>query len=158
MTFERELEELRPKLMQYAYGLCRNKTDVEDVVQEGMLKAYRDRATYIDGGNMLPWVKTIVRNTYFSLLRREVHRSDLCDPLGDRDIKVDEHQAFCVDLKKIAAQILMLPAEQQLVVRLVCIEGWSCGKAASMLDAPVSTVKSRLRLARKRLRELIGYD
>lgn len=158
MNFERELAGLRPKLMQYAYGLCRNKADVDDVVQEAMLKAYRGRGTYIDNGSMLRWAKRIVRNTYRSLLRSEAHRSHLCDPLDDRDIRVDEHQTSCVDLKKVAEKVLLLPAEQQLVVRLVCIKGWSCVKAASMLKIPVSTVKSRLRLARKQLRRLTDYD
>jgi RNA polymerase sigma-70 factor, ECF subfamily len=132
----------------------------EDVAQETLVMVWR-KAAYYDArrASASAWIYTIARNLRVDRLRR-----DRLAALYAREaqIEVDEpqlpdeplHTAERAEI--VAAAIRQLPEEQVRVLNLSFFEGHAHGDIAAMLDLPLGTVKSRLRLALARLRNLLG--
>ena len=132
----------------------------EDLAQETMLAIWR-KATYYDPGraSALAWVYTIARNLRIDLLRREklaaLYATDAPVAAEEPD-RPDAlfNAAQCSE--RISTALDQLPAEQVRVVKLSFFEGRAHSDIAALLDLPVGTVKSRLRLGMERLRKLLG--
>src|ERR1700731_5400984 len=68
-----------PNLRAFAVSLCGNPDRADDLVQETLVKAWSNLATFVEGTNMPAWLFTILRNIYYSEYRkrrREVADSD----------------------------------------------------------------------------------
>ena len=145
-----------PSLRAFAISLCRNMATADDLVQDTIVKAWTNIDRFQQGTNMQAWLFTILRNTYFSSLRktrREVADSDGIYAAGlftkpDHDGKL----AFA-DFRRAFDQ---LTPEHREVLILVGASGYSCDEAALMMGVAAGTVKSRTNRARKRLADLMG--
>src|SRR6185369_15044603 len=71
-----------------ARWLTRDDRDAEDVVQEAYLRAIKHFATF-KGGNARPWLLRIVRNTYYTWIRRN-RLTESIDPYEDDDIFISD--------------------------------------------------------------------
>jgi RNA polymerase sigma-70 factor (ECF subfamily) len=144
-----------------ARWLLRNEQDAQDVVQESYLRAFRSFAGF-RGGNGRAWLLTIVRNTSYTLLKKngavdlttsfddEIHGSG-CESLSPAKILQLSEDA---DLIKQALQ--QLPAEFREILALRDQEGLSYKEIASVAQIPPGTVMSRLARARGKLKEYIA--
>lgn len=133
-----------PRLRQQALNLCRHHQDVDDLIQEALMRAWKFRERF-DGDNLPAWIFTIMRNHYFESQRRRKWRSpipieDLPEPSMPADTTIDFERALS-----------LLPDKQIVVVMAVGVEGMSYDEAAVSLNIPVGTVKSRLSRARDAL-------
>jgi RNA polymerase sigma-70 factor (ECF subfamily) len=145
-----------PRLRAFAISLTRNTAAADDLVQDTIVKAWTNIDTFQRGSNMSAWLFTILRNTFFSGLRK--HRREVPDPEGihaaglitrpDHDGKL----AFA-DFQRAFDK---LTPEHREVLILVGASGFSCEEAAGMIGIAVGTVKSRTSRARRRLAELMG--
>ena len=145
-----------PSLRAFALSLTRNMPDADDLVQDTIVKAWTNIDKFQPGTNMQAWLFTILRNTYFSSLRKT--RREVADPDGIHAAGLfvkpdhDGRLAFA-DFKRAFDQ---LTAEHREVLILVGASGFSCEEAAEMIGVAAGTVKSRTSRARKRLAELMG--
>src|SRR5438045_9633495 len=73
-----------------ARWLLRNEQDAQDVVQEAYLRAFRSFSGF-HGTNGRAWVLTIVRNSSYTLLKKN-HAVDFTTPFDD-EIHADEHES-----------------------------------------------------------------
>ena len=64
-AFEQLLTAALPTLQGYCRKLTRNRERAEDLCQEACLKAWINRAKYVEG-NYLGWLKVLTRNTYLN--------------------------------------------------------------------------------------------
>jgi RNA polymerase sigma-70 factor, ECF subfamily len=145
-----------PSLRAFAASLTRNAASADDLVQDTIIKAWTNIDKFTIGTNLQAWLFTILRNTFYSNLRK--HRREVADPEGihaqglftkpDHDGKL----AFA-DFQRAFDQ---LTPEHREVLILVGASGFSCEEAATMMGVAVGTVKSRTNRARKRLGELMG--
>ena len=145
-----------PALRAFAISLTRNHSAADDLVQDTIVKAWTHIDKYMVGTNLQAWLFTILRNTFFSGLRKR--RREVADPEGlhaqrlfvkpDHDGKL----AFS-DFQRAFDQ---LTPEHREVLILVGASGFTCEEAAEMTGVAVGTVKSRTNRARKRLAELMG--
>lgn len=134
----------------------------EDLVQDAVLKAWRNWASFELGTNCRAWLMTILRNTFINEFRRDKSRPNPVEydevaerPPGDNLFEADpEGKIFerIIDREVIEA-IQGLPDDFRVPVVLADIEGLAYQEIADLLDIPVGTVKSRLFRARKRLQE-----
>ncbi len=151
-----ELVDHLPSLRAFAISLTRNVSAADDLVQDTIVKAWTNIEKFQAGTNLQAWLFTILRNTFFSSLRKR--RYEVADPDGvhaaglyqkpDHDGKLayaDFQRAFD-----------KLSPEHREVLILVGASGFSCEEAAGMMGVAVGTVKSRTSRARKRLSELMG--
>ena len=144
-----------------ARWLLRNEQDAQDVVQEAYLRAFKSFARF-HGSNGRPWLLTIVRNTSYTLLKKN-HAVDLTTPF-DEEIHGSGHEAVSpatIIERSENAQLLReamdaLPAEFREILVLRHQESLSYKEIADIAQIPPGTVMSRLARARSKLKECLA--
>jgi RNA polymerase sigma-70 factor (ECF subfamily) len=139
-----------------------NAGTAEELAQETLLTVWR-KAAYFNPAGASPagWVFTIARNLRIDRLRHERPLAPLAldepDETADPDEAGQPDQAFELDERerRLRKAMTQLSADQLRVVELSFFEDKAHGEIASLLDLPLGTVKSRLRLAMGRLRKLL---
>jgi RNA polymerase sigma-70 factor, ECF subfamily len=133
----------------------------EDIAQETLLLVWRKAAYYEPSrAGVAAWIYTIARNLRIDCLRRDkrtrllthyeaIEQDEPPRPDSGLDAMEREHQ--------VRAALGQLSDDQARIVRLSFFEGRPHNNIAELLDIPLGTVKSRLRLALNRLRELLGH-
>lgn len=147
-------ERISGKLKAYAIRCGANSADAEEIVQECLLIVWRKAKTFNpQTASAITWLYTIVRNKRIDFVRKQ--RPDL---IGSEDLWPEpetEHLENDIesDLNASIVRTLLheLPEEQRQIVFKVYFEGKSHSEIASELDLPLGTIKSRLRLAMKKL-------
>ena len=147
------------RLVRLAALVCHANVSIEDAVQAAMEQAWRRRHTLHDPNRIRPWLDQIVVREAIRLNRRPwwarfQHATDAGLPeTADRRGGVDPTWIA------LSEAFRMLPPEQRAVVALHLYEGYPVDETAEMTGASVETTRSRLRLARQRLRrELVGEE
>jgi RNA polymerase sigma-70 factor, ECF subfamily len=145
-----------PSLRAFSMSLTRNRSAADDLVQDTIVKAWSNIDKFTVGTNLQAWLFTILRNTYYSSLRRT--RREVADPDGIHAqglfVRPDHDGRLAYsDFQRAFDQ---LSPEHREVLTLVGASGFSCEEAAVTMGVAVGTVKSRASRARKRLSELMG--
>ncbi len=139
----------------YARWLTRNGPDAEDVAQEAILRALQ----FFDSFNreqVRPWLLTIVRNTFYTWLRK-TRPLELAEPFKDDSPapaeRTDPREIAILnaDRQGLAEAIERLPREYREPIILREMEELSYQEIAEILEIPIGTVMSRLARGRKRL-------
>lgn len=146
------------RLVGLAGLVCHSPGSVEDAVQAAMEQAWRRRATLRDPRRLKPWLDQIVVREAIRLNRRPWW-SRLGRASDDEVAQLPDRRAG-VDAVRIALAeaFLRLPSAQRVAVALHLYAGYSVEETAELTGAAVETTRSRLRLARKRLRRELGED
>jgi RNA polymerase sigma-70 factor (ECF subfamily) len=143
-----------------AYRMCGSRTAAEDVVQESFLSLWRSGARYDRArGSVRTWVLGIVHNRAIDVLRRGHDRHRASDDGIEERFEAPEHTEVEVarrdEAREIRAALDQLPAEQSRVIELAFYGGYSHTEIAEMLDAPVGTIKGRMRLGMEKMRHAL---
>jgi len=144
-----------------ARWLLRNEQDAQDVVQEAYLRAFRSFSGF-HGTNGRAWLLTIVRNTSYTLLKKN-RAVDFTTPF-DEEIHATGHESVspatilehCEDAELIREAMDELPAEFREILALRHQEGLSYKEIADIAQIPLGTVMSRLARARDKLKEYLA--
>jgi len=145
----------------FAKWLLRNEQDAQDVVQEAFLRAFQSFGGF-HGSNGRAWLLAIVRNTAYTLLKKN-RVADLTTPF-DEEIHVAGHESVSPatilehseDAELIREAMEELPAECREILTLRHQEGLSYKEIADIAQIPPGTVMSRLARARAKLRERLA--
>ena len=149
-----------PRLKTYMRKLGTDDAVAEELAQEAMLTVWR-KAAYFDPNraNAGTWIFAIARNLRIDMLRKEKRPEiDLDDPelVPDPAPRADDVMATDQSERRVRAAVAGLPVEQTEVVTLSFYEDTPHAEIAARLKIPLGTVKSRLRLAMKRIRSELG--
>ncbi len=144
-------------LRRYAYGLCRDRHETEDLVQECLSRAIAAADTWRPDVSLRPWLFRILHNVYIGQLRRAQVRGPVHDP-DEADGAVEGNHLASLELREVLAALDKLPAEQRDAVLLVAVEDLPYREAADVLGIPLGTFMSRLGRGRKALRQLMGEE
>jgi RNA polymerase sigma-70 factor (ECF subfamily) len=144
-----------------ARWLLRNEEDAQDVVQEAYLRAFKSFGGF-HGSNGRAWLLTIVRNTSYTLLKKN-HAVDLTTTF-DEEIHASGQESLTPaailehseDAKLMREAMDELPAEFREILTLRHQEGLSYKEIADITQVPPGTVMSRLARARAKLRECLA--
>ena len=153
----------------YAMGmkLTRNDQLSHDLVQEAMLTVWQKAPLYdLDRGTAQSWIFTLTRNRCFDILRKmkrqpaTVSADDIWPQEGDSDSQLvhEEEGTTEVAVSKIESFYTKLPAAQRAVIEQIYIHDRTHEEAAAVLEIPLGTLKSRLRLGVGKLRQMVGTD
>lgn len=151
-----ELTDHLPALRAFAISLTRNRAEADDLVQDTIVKAWTNIEKYQPGTNLRAWLFRILRNTFFSHIRK--HKRDVPDPEGEhagRLFVMPDHDGRMAFTEFRAAFDRLSPEHREALV-LVGANGFSYEEAAQMMGVAIGTVKSRTNRARARLCELLG--
>lgn len=141
-----------------ARWLLRNEQDAQDVVQEAYLRAFKSFGGF-HGANGRAWLLTIVRNTSYTLLKKN-RAVDLTTPF-DEEIHASGHESVSPatilehsDDADLIRQVMdELPVEFREILTLRHMEGLSYSEIADIAQLAPGTVMSRLARARARLKK-----
>ena len=151
-----------PRLKAYLLRHGAPDGSAEELVQEAMLTVWR-RADAFDRrqAGVATWLFTIARNKRIDRLRRE-RRPEIepDDPalVGDAAPTADGAIAAGQASRRLHRALGRLPEEQAAVLRMAFFEDRTHSDIAAATALPLGTVKSRIRLALARLRQLVGED
>jgi RNA polymerase sigma-70 factor, ECF subfamily len=145
-----------PSLRAFAFSLCGNVEGADDLVQETLLKAWQHLKAFDEGTNLRAWLFTILRNTYFSQLRKKRREVEDVDGKKTASLSVPPAQQGHVDMQDFRNALILLPAEQREALVLIGAAGMSYEEAAQVAQCAVGTIKSRVNRARTKLSELLG--
>jgi RNA polymerase sigma-70 factor (ECF subfamily) len=146
-----------------AYRMVGARGAAEDVTQEAFLSLWRSGGRYDRArGSVRTWVLGIVHHRAIDALRRStVHDKRRA---GDEGIeerfeapeRTDVQAARREEAGTVRHALSSLPADQSQVIELAYFGGFTHTEIADMLDAPVGTVKGRMRLGLKKMRAQLG--
>jgi len=147
-----------PTLRAFAFSLVggRYKDRADDLVQETMVKAWAHHDSFRPGTNLNAWLHTILRNEFYSQMRRKGREIEDADGAYSRNLGTCPEQYGRLDMEDMGAALLQLPAEQREAVLLVGASGFSYEEAATICGVAIGTIKSRVNRARTRLAELLA--
>ena len=144
-----------------ARWLLRNEQDAQDVVQEAYLRAFRSFAGF-RGSNGRAWLLTIVRNTAYTLLKKN-RTADLTTAFdeeihatGGESISPATILEHAEDAELIKNAMDGLPAEFREILILRHQENLSYNEIGDILKIPIGTVMSRLARARGKLKQYLA--
>ncbi|WP_026691063.1 RNA polymerase sigma factor [Alteribacter aurantiacus] len=148
-------------LYSFAYKMVQDPQSAEEIVQEVVLKLWKGTGTYDETkGKFSSWLLTMTRNTAIDMIRKqdkqEVHLSNEWEP-GDSGPQVEDMIEWKEQGETLKKAIRTLKKEQIEIVELFYFKGYSQRKIAEKTNIPLGTIKGRIRLALKHLRqELAG--
>lgn len=147
-----------PKLRAFGISLTRDATLADDLVQETILKAWSNIDKFDPATNLDAWLFTILRNTFYSSLRKT--RREVSDPDGAyaASLSVKPAHDSRLAFKDFQRAFDVLSPEHREVLVLVGASGFSCEEAGEMMGVAIGTVKSRASRARRRLAELLQLE
>ena len=146
-----------------AYRMVGNRGRAEDISQEAFLSIWRSRLRYrSDRGSVRTWVLGIVHHRAIDSLRRNlVHdrRRTSAEGLEERQQApelTDVEVARRDEARQVRSAIETLPSEQSRVIELSYFGGFTHSQIAEMLETPVGTIKGRMRLGLKKMRDQLS--
>jgi RNA polymerase sigma-70 factor (ECF subfamily) len=166
------LGQLYDRFGQAVYSLClrivRDGPTAEDLTQEVFVRLWRGAASFEPArGQVSSWLLRIAHNLALNELRRRQSRPALTAPVMDWDVvgagladtSEGSDPALAAHLRERAEAVRLalaqLPAPQRQTVELAFFGGLSQAEVAAALGEPLGTVKSRIRVGMRRLRELL---
>ena len=148
-----------PRVKSYLLRLGAEPDLAEELAQETLLSVWRKAAVF-DPAKAAPstWIFTIARNLRIDAFRRQRRAAPAEDPSEAPEAQpTPDEQLVCAQSEiRVRHALLTLPPEQAEVVRLSFFSEKPHSEIAEDLKLPLGTVKSRLRLAMGRLRDLLG--
>lgn len=154
---EKLFVELLPRVRNLVRYLVRGDSDVDDLSQEALVLILRGMHGYRGEGAFRSWADRIVARCVFAHLKR-VRRPALglavavASPSPEVASQLPPADAYTLR-RQVAVRLDALPDAQRSAMVLHYVVGMTVPEVARELGAPEETVRSRLRLARDRLRQ-----
>lgn len=154
--FEALVKAYSDDLYRFAFWLCHNRDQADDLVQETMARAWRSLDSLHDGKAAKSWLFTILRRENARRFERiqpklvEMEPDLIADSMRDYDVSTE---AFI--LRQSLAKLANKYREPLL---LQILAGYSCDEIAEQLGISTSAVMTRLFRAKQQLRESISGD
>jgi RNA polymerase sigma-70 factor (ECF subfamily) len=128
----------------------------EDVMQEVLLKVWREPQTFLEGrGSLGAWLAVMARNRAIDALRRRRPAETVDDvALVSKTNLASEFERSSM-IEKVRGVLKGLPLEQQASMELAYFEGLSHSEIAARTGDPLGTVKTRIRTALTSLRKAL---
>ncbi len=151
------------QLFYYALQLTEDPEDARDLVQETSYKALKNisRLKYDEHKNA--WLYTILKNTYINNLRSG-HHKNIKSNRANQEVQISAaslsefyHPDRIFERKELREKIRQLPAIYAKPLKLF-LAGYSYREIAHMNSSPIGTVKSRIHLAKEKLKKTYGIN
>jgi RNA polymerase sigma-70 factor (ECF subfamily) len=146
-----------------AYRMAGSRGVAEDVVQEAFLNIWRSGGRYDRArGSVRTWLLGIVHHRAIDALRRSfVHERRRASDEGLEETletgeRTDVEAARHEEAATVRQALTSLPPDQSQVIELAYFGGFTHTEIAKMLDAPIGTVKGRMRLGLEKMRHALG--
>lgn len=152
-----------PRIKTFMRRSGASEQNADELAQEALLAVW-SKAGLFDPKSIgaEAWIFTIARNLRIDALRRQKRTPTQNTVEADLEFRIDEGPRPDAGLDasqvegRVQRALSTLPGDQLRVIELSFFEEKAHAEIARTLDIPLGTVKSRLRLAMSRLRDLLG--
>ncbi len=168
---EQALGALYDRYNRLVYSMAFNTTGdsglAEEITQDVFLRVWSKAETYrSEQGKVVTWMSSITRYRAIDLLRQrgirpEGNRIDWADGVSpdlpdamNVEFEVEESQRR----QRVRKAMAQLPSEQRVALGYAFFKGYSHSQIAEALNEPLGTVKTRIRLAMQKLRQILYED
>jgi RNA polymerase sigma-70 factor, ECF subfamily len=155
---KKELLAAIPRLRALAIGLCGKTDRAEDLVQEAVMRAWANLSSFQPGTNMGAWLYTILRNEFYTELRKRRHEVPDPDGAFAATLVSQPSQESRADFQDLRLALAKLAPPQREAILLVGASGISYEEAARICNCAVGTMKSRVYRARMHLMSLLSLN
>lgn len=146
-----DIADLKPALSAFARRFVRTEEEVNDLVQETMLRGLRAVHRFTPGTAMKSWLFTIMRNT-FCTRYKVAQRERVGLPASfEKTASTPPSQEWRLEHEEVMRAIGALDADQKKALLLIA-DGTSYADAAELCGCRIGTIKSRVSRARETLR------
>jgi RNA polymerase sigma-70 factor (ECF subfamily) len=149
--------ELLPRVRNLVRYLVRGDADVDDVAQEALIALLRGLPSFEGEGTFYSWSDRVIARSTFAWMRRERQRRNVVrDPM---ELETQTCSAGLPDeylgRRRLVEALDQLPSDQRYVLVLHHVLGVTVPEIAQAINAPVETIRTRLRTGRNNLRTLV---
>src|SRR5271165_3743696 len=155
--FGRLLEKEIPRLRRDARALTRDGSRADDLIQDTLVRAIAHQHRWQCGTNLRAWLFTIMHNENVNVVRRSVREGSAAEVVDDTwpFLIAPTDPTAALSLRDLDRALARISDEQRQVILLIGLEGISYDEAATVLDVPIGTIRSRLSRGRAALRDLM---
>lgn len=153
--FDQQLPELTRLAFRVAFSVLRHQQDAEDVAQDVVVLSCRKFASLRTPERLRAWVVRVAWRKaldYRRGSRRREHREQTAQALVPASVPSNE---LAPRASEIFEAIDTLPDKLRITLVLCALHGYDTREAATLLQIPEGTIRSRLHLARRRLQETL---
>lgn len=142
-----------------AYRMMGEKQAAEDLVQDVFLKVWRSAGSYrVERGSVRTWILSVLHNRGIDQIRSSASRRRTQDKIEASAPKSQPSEAFAETWRntqrdQVRDALTSLPPEQLKILELAYFSGYTHVEIAEILDLPLGTVKGRMRLGLKKIKE-----
>lgn len=163
-AFEELMQSHESRIYAIALRMMGNREDAQDCAQEAMVRIYRAMGSFKGQSALATWIYCITMNTCLDeLRRRKARKVTSLDSLVDNGWSPtdtgdtpEEHGLRVEKQNALNQAIQALPDDMRAAIILRDVKGYSYDEIASILDANVGTIKSRISRGREKLREILS--
>lgn len=158
LEFTYQLGKMSKSLKPFALKLTKDSEDANDLLQDTLMKAFTNRDKYTDGTNLKAWLYTIMKNTFITNYQRMVRKNTFIDTsdnlhyINSMESSTDNlaYSTFAMDDINRAVESL---DEVYRTPFMMHFRGFKYHEIAQKLAIPIGTVKNRIHIARKELKD-----
>ena len=154
-----------PKIYRYGLSNQLNESQSSDLVQEVMTLVWLKADLFnVDKGEASTWIFTLARNKRFDLLRKHIRDTnvitsdELWETHSKQEVNEDTDLQKLQEKKEIRKHVSELPEKQKDVITQVYFSGLTQEEYSQQKQIPLGTVKSRIRLAIRKLNTLLETE
>ena len=142
-----------------AYRMMGERQASEDLAQDAFLKVWRGASSYrADRGSVRTWILSIVHNRGIDQIRSQASRRRTQDKIEASAPRSQPSEAFAETWRnsqrdQVREALNTLPPEQLKILELAYFSGYTHVEIAELLRLPLGTVKGRMRLGLKKIRD-----
>ncbi|MBD5309153.1 MAG: RNA polymerase sigma factor [Bacteroides sp.] len=157
-SFQKKILGLQANLLSFAYQLTANREEAQDLLQDTTLKALDNEDKFVDNVNFKGWVFTIMRNIFINNYRQSVKKATVIDQSEDLfHLNLSQDSGFetpegSYAVKEISAALNGFSDEYRVPFNLY-VAGYKYSEIAEKMNLPIGTVKTRIFVARQKLRD-----
>ncbi len=140
--------------------IVKNDTVAEEVLHDAFIKVWNSIVKYDSGkGRLFTWMYNIARNLAIDKLRsKEIKQEGKTDSVSDNVHTLEQQNYSEQEVDSIGIENLLkeLTPDQQLIINLLYLKGYTQAEVSKEYNIPLGTVKTRHRLAMLHLRKIVG--
>lgn len=132
--------------------------DYEDLAHDTYVRAVNYLSSFTPGTNLKGWLFTIMRSIFLNKFRNNLFTQsiELCSSLEYRNSRLSSVDAT-IELSDVNMHLSEM-SERNATSLILYVNGYQYDEIAKMTDTPIGTVKSRIHIARKAIREMHKND
>jgi RNA polymerase sigma-70 factor, ECF subfamily len=146
-----------------AYRMMGERQAAEDLAQDAFLKVWRSAGSYrAERGSVRTWILSIVHNRGIDQIRSHASRRRTQDKIEASTPRSQPSEAFAQTWRnsqrdQVREALDTLPPEQLKILELAYFSGYTHVEISELLRLPLGTVKGRMRLGLKKIRDYFDH-